>query len=267
MESLTSNIYSYYAQNGRHTLPWRTNLNPYAILVSELMLQQTQVNRVIPKFQAFLAEFPTPQSLAQAPLSQVLIAWQGLGYNRRAKFLHQAAQAIVNHHAGQIPTQFDQLTQLPGIGPNTAKAVLVYAFNQPEVFIETNVRSVFLHHFFPNQTAVPDKELLPLVQQHLDINQPRIWYWAVMDYGSFLKSSLPNPSRSSRHYTKQSKFEGSNRQIRGLILRLLSIQSLSQTDLIAQLPCEPTRAQEIIDTLYSEALITYSTDEKVSLAL
>lgn len=265
MTEFTKQIYQFYAQNGRHTLPWRTNLDPYAILISELMLQQTQVNRVIPKFESFLKSFPTITSLAHAPLSTVLIAWQGLGYNRRAKYLHQVAQTIQHHHQGQVPTNLTALVSLPGIGPNTAKAIWTYAFNQPEVFIETNIRSVFIHHYFQNQQSVSDQSLMPLIQENLDLNQPRIWYWALMDYGSYLKSTLPNPNRSSRHYTKQSKFEGSNRQLRGLVLRLLSPNPLPKPILISQLPCSPTQAQKIIDTLLKENLVMQYSDQTLSL--
>ncbi len=134
-------------------MPWRAaeadgSFDPYKILVSELMLQQTQVARVVPKFTEFVAKFPTLEALANASLGDVLKAWQGLGYNRRAKYLHSAAQALISKEA---PWKCEDLVALAGVGPNTAGAVLAYAYNQPVLFVETNVRSVFIHHFFNGQ--------------------------------------------------------------------------------------------------------------------
>ena len=108
-------VYSYYKREGRHTLPWRQTHDPYRVMVSELMLQQTQVPRVVPKYEAFIKRFPTIQSLARAELGSVLKLWQGLGYNRRAKMLHEAARAIVSHHHGVFPHTKEELLALPGV--------------------------------------------------------------------------------------------------------------------------------------------------------
>jgi A/G-specific adenine glycosylase len=180
-------LWKFYAQSGRGSLPWRQpepddSFDPYKIMVSELMLQQTQVARVIPKYQSFLEQFPDVQSLAMADLSDVLRVWQGLGYNRRAKFLWQAAGAI--DVLGNFPTTYEELVKLPGIGSNTAGAILAYACNQPVVFVETNVRTVYIHHFFADRIDIHDREILSLVGQTLDREHPREFYWAVMDYGS-----------------------------------------------------------------------------------
>jgi A/G-specific adenine glycosylase len=254
-------VREYYQAHGRHDLPWRVaepggGFDPYKILVSELMLQQTQVSRVIPKYEEFLAMFPTVSSLAAASLADVLRAWSGLGYNRRAKFLHQAAQKIVHDYQGKFPNVAYMLQTLPGIGPNTAGAIMAYAFNQPAVFIETNIRTVFIHHFFQDQTDISDKILLELVDQTLDRRQPREWYWALMDYGSHLKQTVGNPNRQARQYAKQSKFEGSRRQIRGQIIKLLASQPYTAAKLRQQIADQ--RLGSVIDELLQEGLITRS---------
>lgn len=216
-------IWDYYAKQ-RRDLPWRQpdadgTYNPYHILVSELMLQQTQVPRVIPKYASFLAAFPTIDDLAEAPLSAVLTQWQGLGYNRRAKYLHEAAKQLATIHTDW---SYEQLVACKGIGPNTAAAVSVYTYDTPLLFIETNVRSVLLHHLFPDHDSVRDRELLEALDELLDREHPREFYWALMDYGTFLKQTAGNAARRSHHYKKQSTFKGSNRQLRGMIIRKLA---------------------------------------------
>lgn len=248
----------FYTKHGRHDLPWRlpesdSSFDPYKIMVSELMLQQTQVPRVIPKYQAFLHEFPTLEALASAPLAQVLKAWQGLGYNRRAKFLHQAAQKTVAEFGGHMPISPELLVALPGIGKNTAGAIMAYAYNEHVVFIETNIRSVYLHHFFKDQTDVPDATIVALVAQTLDHQNPRQFYWSLMDYGSYLKKTLPNPSRRSHSHSVQSKFEGSRRQVRGQVLRLLANDSLTTAELTAAITDE--RLSSVLEDLAQEGLI------------
>jgi len=214
-------IYQHYGREGR-TLPWRTTWNPYYILVSEIMLQQTQVERVIEKYQKFIALFPDIETLDGAPLQKILKVWQGLGYNRRALALKKIARIIIEEYRGEIPHSLEELVKLPGIGQTTASEIAAFAFNQPTVFIETNIRSVFLHYFFPERDDVSDDEILPLVAKTVDRSNPREWYYALMDYGTFLKKQYVNPSRKSTHYYKQSPFNGSNRQIRGKIVRYLT---------------------------------------------
>ena len=217
MGDFKAQVYTYYKAHGRHTLPWRKTRDPYKILVSEIMLQQTQVDRVIPYYRNFMKKYPTAKALASTSLAAVLTEWSGLGYNRRAKFLFQAA--VEAEKNGGIPREYDALRALPGIGDYTAKAVRVFAFNEPEALIETNVRAVFIHHFFPRTKKVEDKKLLPIIEKALKGQSPREWYAALMDYGSHLKRLHPNPSRRSKHHTKQAKFEGSLRQVRGAILK------------------------------------------------
>ena len=213
----------FYAKHGRHTLPWRQFDRPlpagrqaYKILVSEVMLQQTQVERVVPYYKKFIKKFPTAQALAGARLSAVLREWQGLGYNRRAKYLHDAAKLVVRGGWGQ---------KLPGVGSYTKHAVEAFAYNKPTVFVETNIRTVFIHsNILKNVGMISDKDLLPLVARALKKSkmQPRHFYAALMDYGAYLKQSGVRNNSRSAHYTRQSKFEGSLRQVRGAILRALS---------------------------------------------
>ena len=223
-------VWNYYHDFGRE-LPWRKTHDPYKIMVSEFMLQQTQVSRVTEKYQSFLKAFADVRHLAAAQPGDVIAEWSGLGYNRRALYLHRAAQAIAGQYDGQVPNSTEELVKLPGIGVNTAAAIRVYAFNQPCVFIETNIRRVYIHHFFQDREGVADSEILPLVEQTIDPDSPREWYWALMDYGNHLAKTLPNPNRRSKHYVRQSKFEGSVRQLRGEILRQLQRRSLSPQQL------------------------------------
>lgn len=275
-------VWDFYGSHGRHNLPWRTpeangSFDPYKILVSEIMLQQTQVSRVVPKYQTFLEMFPTIQVLATASLGDVLAIWNGLGYNRRAKFLWQAAQVVVNEWHGKFPISVEQLQQLPGVGANTAGAVAVYSYNRPEVFIETNIRTVFIHHFLKDQADVADTDIRELVKQTLPeemgeekfgrrtddtlgmmrraSTQPpyRVWYWALMDYGSFLKQTVGNLSRSSKSYVRQSRFAGSARQLRGAVIRALLESPRTRIDLAMVFPDE--RLDTVLADLIREGFI------------
>lgn len=251
-------VRAHYASFGRRTLPWRKTKNPYRILVSEVMLQQTQVERVIPKYQAFLAQFPTVAALAAAPLGAVLIVWQGLGYNRRAKMLHACAQVIVTEQGGRFPRDYSKLLALPGVGPYTAAAVAAFAFNQAVPLIETNVRTVYLHHFYPDATRVPDSMLWPHIIATLDQHDPRTWYAALMDYGTHLKRTVGNKNVNSQHYTKQSAFAGSDRQIRGAIIKVLgaAVGALTLNQLIdACQTLSPARITDQLARLEVEGLV------------
>lgn len=248
-------VYEHYRDH-RRALPWREDASPWQVLVSEVMLQQTQVERVIPKYLAFLARFPDPASLADASLSELLAAWQGLGYNRRALALQRAARIVVEQHDGRVPDDPGCLRELPGIGPYTAGAIAAFAFKQPAVFLETNIRAVLLHLFLGDRQGVPDKELLPIADVTLDRQQPCRWYNALMDYGSDLKRRFPNPSRRSRQHSVQSRFEGSDRQVRGAILRLLLEHAgMGEVELLKQLAVTSERLQRILDELLREGFI------------
>ena len=220
------------------------------------MLQQTQVERVIPYYENFLREFPTLRSLAHSSLARVLRVWQGLGYNRRAKYLHEAAQQIMVEHHGIVPATYEDLRALPGVGDYTARAVRTFAWNEPEIFIETNIRTAFIHHFFPHQEQVLDSQLHSYMSAVLDREKPLEWYWALMDYGSFLKRTVGNVSKRSRHHVPQKPFKGSDREIRGAILRAVSRRPHSLEELCA-LPFPTVRIKKQTQALLTEKLITF----------
>lgn len=240
-------------------MPWRRDTRPYFVLVSELMLQQTQVDRVIPKFEAFIAAFPNVQTLAQASLADVLKLWNGLGYNRRAKYLHDAAKMIMKEFAGEFPENEDTLRKLPGVGPNTAGAIRAYAFNQPAIFIETNVRTVYFEHFFPEGDKVDDKQLREVVAATIDQVSPREFYWALMDYGSWLKKQGAGRLQQSRHYTKQSALKGSIREIRGQIVRVLTKEAMKQEALQKSVDFDD-RFTLALDGLLRDGLVVQTND-------
>ena len=246
-----------YRAHGRHDLPWRLTRDPYRILVSEVMLQQTQVARVLGHYPRFLAAFPDPVALSGAKTSAVIGAWQGLGYNRRALALQRAMRAVAEGHRGRIPRSRDALLALPGIGPYTADAVRAFAWNEPGVLLETNVRAAYLHHFFAGREAVPDRELLPVVGATLDRERPREWYWALMDYGSFLKATAGNASRRSAGYARQKPFAGSDRQLRGRVLRLLAAGPRAAESLAEAAGERGARLERILAALIAEGFLAY----------
>jgi len=213
-------VYQYYESHGR-VLPWRLTWDPYHIFVSEVMLQQTPVERVLVKYEPFIRLFPDFATLAASPLDAVLRAWQGLGYNRRALSLKKAAVIVMDEFSGSLPASTAALATLPGIGPATAASIAAFAFNAPVLFIETNIRTVFIHFFFEGREKVRDREILPLVAETLDRCDPRGWYYALMDYGTMLKKEGQKAHRKGAGYRKQTPFQGSDRQVRGAILRLL----------------------------------------------
>lgn len=235
-------VWAYYRKHKRK-LPWRAHLiggqapSAWKVLVSEVMLQQTQASRVVPFYKEFVKRFPMPRSLALARFPEVLHLWSGLGYNRRALSLKRAAETIVREHNGEVPHDLQKLDALPGIGANTAAAILAYAWNEPVVFVETNIRTVFFRHFFPKKKKIRDEEILELVEKTLpkentttpsrfarlpsstEEGRIRHWYSALMDYGAHLKKTTGNPNARSACYAKQTRFAGSVRQMRGEILR------------------------------------------------
>ena len=266
LKELEGAVWQYYHEHGRHSLPWRLNTSPYSVVVSELMLQQTQVSRVLTKYAEFMTALPDWQALANAAQAEVIGLWQGLGYNRRALWLKKIAEQVVGEYGGELPQDPVELRQLPGIGLNTAGSIVAFAFNVPVVFIETNIRRVFIYHCYADSQGVSDKELAPLLERALGDNpgKAREWYWALMDYGSFLATQqMPNPNRRSKHYAKQSKFSGSDRQIRGEILRLLLTEDLSASQLaeaLAPYTEDPERIARITHALTHEGFVTLQKD-------
>lgn len=213
------------------------------------MLQQTQVARVVEKYKAFIAQFKTVEDLAAAPLKDVLVAWQGLGYNRRAKLLHEGAKVVVKEYGGKLPK--NSLTRIPGIGPYTEAAIQAFAYNISNVCIETNIRTVYTYHFFKHAEKVHDKELLPLIEKTLDKENPREWYWALMDYGAHLKAQGVRINAKSSHYNKQPSFKGSDREMRGAVLRALAQGEPLRT----VFPKEKERKNKQLEKLLREGLI------------
>lgn len=248
-------IYDYYKTHGRD-LPWRKNLNPYRVLVSEIMLQQTQVERVLVKYREFLAAFPGFSAVAKAPRLKILTVWSGLGYNRRALALQSCARKVIDEYRGRLPSERDKLLALPGIGKYTAGAVMAFAFNKSVVFMDTNIRRVYIHEFFHDRDAIHDDELIPLIESTIDRGNPRKWYNALMDYGAMLKRKQNNPNRRSAHFIRQTAFENSNRQVRGLILKALVKElRLSEAQLVKNTGMDPEQVKKNLIQLEKEGFI------------
>ena len=253
-------ILTYY-KNNKRIMPWRDISNPYKIFVSEMMLQQTQVERVKIKYTEFIKKFPTLKSVAQTEKTELLKIWQGLGYNRRALFIKQTCEEIILKHSGTFPRDFEILKTLPGIGPSTAGAICAFAYNQSVFFIETNIRAVILHFFFKNKEKVSDKEVFEILKKITpDDVTPRDWYYALYDYGTFLKKSLGKNKiklhQKSKHYTKQSKFEGSFRQKRAHVLRLkLANSDITDTEILNKLNISPQELEDVYVSLDKDGLI------------
>ncbi|HZK20521.1 MAG TPA: A/G-specific adenine glycosylase [Treponemataceae bacterium] len=255
MREFQRTILSYFNEHGR-SFPWRGTQDPYEILCSEIMLQQTQTERVVPKYIAWIEEFPTVESLAKATFADVLTLWSGLGYNRRAKFLHDACKTVVEELNGVFPSTASELQKLSGVGPYTSCAVSTFAFNNVEVFIETNIRSLYIFFFYKDAHTVLDSELMSLIKQTLYKDDPRTWYYALMDYGAELKKKVKNPNRKSAHYTKQSKFEGSIRQARGVIIKqLTNANKLSLTSIAENESIDFERILKASQSLVKEGII------------
>ncbi len=247
-------VLAYYGKHGRD-LPWRRTTDPYRILVSEVMLQQTQVQRVMTKYEEFVAAFPDFVSLHKASLRDVLRVWQGMGYNRRAVALKAIAERVVRDFNGTLPASVDTLATLPGIGRATACSICAFAFDRPVVFIETNIRTVFIHFFFHDTRNIRDADILALVGKTLDRHNPREWYYALMDYGVMLKKRVPGLNKRSAHYQKQSPFQGSNRQMRGRILKALIEGPKAPAALSEALALGPGQVKNILARLESEGFI------------
>lgn len=257
-------IWDFYRQEGR-SFVWRHVDDPYKVVVSEIMLQQTQTHRVAQKYSLFIQAFTDFKTLANAQLREVLFMWQGLGYNRRGKYLHEIAQKVMNEYDGALPADPQMLATFPGIGKATAASICAFAFNQPTIFIETNIRAVFIHYFFQHMDTIRDQDIMPLIAQTVDHANPREWYYALMDYGVMLKKKLPNPSRKSKHHIRQTAFEGSDRQIRGMILKLLTTHEyLAIGDLEVYIDREPRRIYKVLSELFQEGFIEES-DQKIAI--
>lgn len=246
-------------------LPWRRTTDPYAVLVSEIMLQQTQVSRVIPYFDRWMSAFPTLEALSSAPLEAVLREWQGLGYNRRAIALKAASTAVVDsqraNQAAALPEEECMLLALPGIGPVTAAGVRAFAFGKHGVYLDTNVRAVFLHELLADRDGVSDSVVRPLVAMAAAEAEAagigaREWNYALLDYGAHLKRTVPNPSRRSAHHGRQSPFEGSRRQRRARLLRaVMAFPGAGAHELSSELGLAPDEAEDLLQELGREGFL------------
>ncbi|WP_319561950.1 A/G-specific adenine glycosylase [Marispirochaeta sp.] len=256
IELFRTRVLKFYAAQGR-SFPWRQNTHPYSVFVSEVMLQQTQVYRVEPKYLHWMQEVPDFRSLAKLSTERLIGLWQGLGYNRRALALRNSAIIVTKEYGGILPDVPELLQSLPGIGPATAASICAFAFNKPVVFIETNIRRVFIHFFFRDSGEVNDKDILPLVEASLYRESPRDWYNALMDLGTLLRSRGPNPNRKSRHYTRQAPFEGSNREARGAILKALQGTPFQTTQEISKSTgIGYARIERAVEELTAEGFLT-----------
>jgi len=264
-------IYSYFKQYGRD-FPFRDEISPYNVVISEMMLQQTQTNRVVEKFQQFIQKFPDFQSLASASLNDVLKVWQGLGYNRRAMALKKIAEKVVTEFDGILPADVEILKTFPQIGHNTASSIVAFAFNMPTFFIEVNIRRVYTYFFFPGTSSIEDKVIMPIVRKTLDRSNVRKWYYALMDFGVMLKKTHPELNKRSAHYRKQYKrsahyrkqlkFKGSNREIRGKILKLLITRSnLTEVEISKELEINSNKLKEIMNLLIKEGFIKQESNQ------
>lgn len=255
LNQFSTHIVNFYHHKGR-SFPWRETSDPYRILLSELMLQQTQTERVLPKYAEFLSIWPNFSAMAASSLLEVLSRWKGLGYNRRALALRNIA-GMTEQFDWTLPNDYEELLKFPMVGPSTAAAILVFSYAKPAIYLETNIRRVLIHQFFPGQEKVLDKDLRVILAQLLEMhNDPKNWYYALMDYGVFLKGILVNPNRRSAHYNKQGRFEDSNRQIRGmLLLNFTERGAMQRRQLYENLPFERERIDECLHALCKEGFI------------
>lgn len=240
-------VFQHYEKNGRHDLIWRKKINAYRILVSEIMLQQTQVSRVIPKFTEWMKRYPTLAKLRESNLQEVLVLWQGLGYQRRAKALYTIAEQV-----DTLPKTFDELLNFPGIGRYTASAVCAFAYDSfAHPMLETNIRTALIETFHKNLTEINDSvlytDLLRLEgYDQVHSHGARTWYYALMDYGAYLKSIKVSHNKKSKGYAKQKPYKGSTRELRAKILF-----AVAKGD---SLPGDK-RLQSVLDQLVGEGFI------------
>lgn len=243
-------ILKFARKQGRN-LPWRKTDDPYKILISEFMLQQTQVARVINYYQNWIHLFPDFCSVSRAKKAAVLKAWSGLGYNSRALRLKECCTLICKQHGGILPESLDELMKLPGIGIYTASALLAFAYNKPVPVVDINIRRVYLHEF-KLPTDISYRAISDFAKQFIPKGKSAEWHNALMDYGAALSAQI---KKKFPPQTKQSKFDGSARQVRGeIIRRLLKGKSVAFTTLLAGIP-HPDKT-EILQKLITENIVS-----------
>ena len=254
IDSFRKTVLDNYRKTGRE-FPWR-GAGPWGVMVSEYMLQQTQTGRVVPYWEKWMRLWPQPKFLAAASMEDALKAWSGLGYNRRCYNLRKAAAIITDDYSGAVPETPEKLRLLPGVGPYITGAIACFAHNYPSVFIETNIRSAVIHSFFSGRNDVNDSEIFPILEAALDRDNPRTWYYALMDYGVSVKKSTENPGRRSAHYTRQSPFIGSFRQARGMVIKALTSMGMaSKGELASVSGLDEEKLYSVLDRLEKELLV------------
>jgi len=259
-------VRTYFKNYGRD-FPWRRTKDPYKILVSEVMLQQTQTERVVVKYAEFLKAFPTWKALSAASPAEVVKVWMGLGYYRRAFNLHKAARSVCENFGGKPPRSAEALKKLPGVGPYTAAAVAAFAFGEAAPMIETNIRTVYLHLFYPQASEVSDSEILDKVAETMCRKDPRTWFYALMDIGVVLKKHTKGVNARSKHHVKQSRFQGSQRQVRAAVLKLVvSRARIKRDEVLSTLVYEKKKVERALLDLESEGLIAVGRSGRVSIA-
>ena len=256
-------VFRSYKKHGRRALPWRKTQNTYRIFVSEIMLQQTQVSRILPKYNEWMKVFPDWRALERAPFAKVLGVWQGIGYNRRARFLKESAKIVAAAYRGALPASVSELERFPGIGPYSARAIACFAFDRCEPFIETNIRRAVIHSFFSRKRAyISDAEILVILRRVEPRAEKREWYWALMDFGASLSHLRINPNRRAESYRAQSRFEGSSRYVRAAVLKaLLEKRRLSLRELKRILMGDPHAASYLRGAGFMQILVSLEKDK------
>ncbi len=244
-------ILSFYAEKKRD-LPWRRTTDPYAILLSEIMLQQTQVDRVVAYYKRWLEKWPTIRDLAGASRAEVFREWLGLGYNNRAKNLHEAAKIISEKYKGNVLAALEHYGELPGIGPYTAAAVHIFSANKGLITVDTNIRRILIHEFRLDE-KIADRELREIAGKCLPPGKSRDWHNALMDYGAMFLTSRKTGIRPK---TRQLQFEGSDRQVRSRILRhLLNGKDCSLGELRKIAGCDAKQLRRIVEGMAKDGII------------
>jgi A/G-specific adenine glycosylase len=242
----------------RRSLPWRETNDPYRILVSEVMLQQTQVSRALPKYEEFLYFFPDVYALASAKTSQVLKVWQGMGYNRRALYLKKTAEAVVSAHHGYFPEAEMDLLKLPGVGKYTARAIMVFAFRQDVAMIDTNIRQILVHFFFDGK-AVSEKEVENVADALVPKGKSWEWHQALMDYGALALKAVRGKTKAVMK-AKAVPFKESDRYFRGRIVDALRQKDWKEKELVSYMSAfykKPSMfITRIVDGLVKDSLVT-----------
>lgn len=242
-------IFTWWKKNKR-SLPWRETTNPYYIMISEIMLQQTQVNRSIEKYLEFIDKYPTIKDLAEASVSSVLKSWSGLGYNRRALWLHEAANQIVK--LKDFPETPEELQKLKGIGPYTSRSILIFAFNYDIATVDTNIRRILIAENFAKEET-KEKELFIIAQKLLPKGKARDWHNALMDFGSLVLTSAKTGIKPKTTTSRNSK---ENRRFRGIIVKYLTRNSKALKERMIKNCNIPTeKIDDILEGLLADGLI------------